>query len=351
MRAEQMRSTEPVSYRSRSGGTLFWITFRDLRRARRRPHVGRGTRLGRFWQGVTSACNQWSASVAEAERVKPRAMYVEEAIQLALESRWQEAVTVNRTVLEKHGPDEDAYNRLGKALSELGKLEEALESYGETLKLNPLNVIAQKNQRKLSAMLQQPARVEGVQGSVDVDLFAEEPGKSALTVLTSPSGGVLVSVAPGDPVQLEKVDGVLHATTARGVALGNVETKISRRLIPLMEAGNRYSAAVARVDDKGIEIMIREVYQSPENARKSSFPIARGKREEFRPYAKESLLASRGVDWESMEGEEEEGLGAGIADEGEEEFEGMQTVESDLDESGGDFEDEADEDVRPEDQY
>jgi hypothetical protein len=279
-------------------------------------------------------------------------MYVEEAIQLALESRWQDAVTVNRTILDKYGPDEDAYNRLGKALSELSQLEEALESYGETLKLNPLNIIAQKNQRKLSAMLQQPARVEGVHGSVDVDLFAEEPGKSALTVLTPPSGGVLVQVAPGDPVELDQVGGMLHATTARGVALGDVEAKISRRLIPLMESGNRYSAAVARTDDNRIEIMIREVFQSPENARKSSFPIARGKREEFRPYAKESLLASRGSDWESIDTEEDEGLAGATADESEEEFEGMQTVESDLDESGGgDFDEEPDEDVRPEDQY
>ena len=54
--------------------------------------------------------------------------------------------------------------------------------------------------------------------------------------------------------------------------------------------------AVARVDDRRIEVMIRETYQAPENARKSSFPIARGtRREDFRPYAKESLLASRGA--------------------------------------------------------
>jgi len=292
-------------------------------------------------------------SVAEAERIKPRALYSEEAIQLALESNWQEAESVNRTILDKYGPDEDAYNRLGKALTELGRLEEALESYGETLKLNPLNIIAQKNQRKLSAMLEQPARVEGVHGSVDVDLFAEEPGKSALTTLSRPSGGVLVQVAPGDPVELAAVSGVLHATTARGVALGDVEAKISRRLIPLMDSGNRYSAAVARVEDERIEIMIREAFQSPENARKSSFPIARGKREEFRPYAKESLLASRGSDWDAMETEEDESIPRGVDDEGEEEFDGMQTVDSDADDAagGGDFDEEPDEDVRPEDQY
>src|SRR5258708_24957807 len=98
--------------------------------------------------------------------------------------------------------------------------------------------------------------------------------------------------------------------------------------------------------------MIREVFQSPENARKSSFPIARGKREEFRPYAKASLVASRGSDWEATDTEEDEGLAGAASDDSEEEFEGMQTVESDVDESGGgDFDEEPDEDVRPEDQY
>jgi tetratricopeptide (TPR) repeat protein len=293
-----------------------------------------------------------SSSVAEAERIKPRALYTEEAIQLALESNWQEAVSVNRAILDKYGPEEDAFNRLGKALSELGKLEDALEAYGETLKINPLNVIAQKNQRKLSAMIEHPARVEGVHGSVDVELFAEEPGKSALTVLSRPTGGVLVQVAPGDPVELASVGGRLHATTARGVALGDVEAKISRRLIPLMETGNRYTAAVARAEDERIESMIREIFQSPENSRKSSFPISRGKREEFRPYAKESLLASRGSDWDAGETEEDEALPGTVTDEAEEEFDGMQTVDSETeDSSGGDYDEEPDEDVRPEDQY
>ena len=288
--------------------------------------------------------------MAEVERVKPRAMYVEEAIQLALDSRWPEAVAINRTLLERYGEDEDTYNRLGKALSELGRSEEALDAYQQTLRLNALNVIAQKNVRRLSALLQAPARVEGMAAAIDVDLFTEEPGKSALTVLNPPVGGVDVVVAPGDVVELHIDGNRLRARTVRGVDLGEVDTKIARRLIPLMLTGNRYSAAVARVEDRRIEVMIRETHQAPENARKSSFPIARGsRREEFRPYAKESLLAARGI--EDEETEEEENL-PGAADDAVEDLEGMQTVEAEIDEAGGfEVEDDADEDVRPEDEY
>jgi tetratricopeptide (TPR) repeat protein len=289
--------------------------------------------------------------LAEVERVKPRAMYVEEAIQLALESRWSEAVAVNRALLERHGEEEDTFNRLGKALSELGQPEEALECYQQSLRLNPLNIIAQKNVRKLSAQLQAPSRVEGMAAAIDVDLFTEEPGKSGLTVLVPPAGGVDVAVAPGDVVELHVEQGQLRARTIRGIDLGDVDTKLARRLMPLMLSGNRYSAAVARVDDRRIEVMIRETYQAPENARKTSFPIARGaRREDFRPYAKESLLSSRGIDDESGDEEEEEDLSGG--DDRPEDLEGMQPVEGDIDEAGGfESDDDADEDVRPEDEY
>ena len=287
--------------------------------------------------------------MAEVERVKPRAMYVEEAIQLALESRWSEALAVNRALLERHGEDEETFNRLGKALSELGQAEEALDFYQQSLRINPMNIIAQKNVRKLSALLQAPTRPEGMAAAIDVDLFTEEPGKSGITVLVPPTGGVDVVVAPGDVVELHVDHGQLRARTVRGIDLGDVDTKLARRLLPLMISGNRYSAAVARVDDRKIEVMIRETYQAPENARKTSFPIARGaRREEFRPYAKESLLASRGIDDEAAE--EEENLPG--SDDTTEELDGMQPVEAEADESGGfETEDDADEDVRPEDEY
>jgi len=294
--------------------------------------------------------------VNELERVKPRAMFVEEAIQLALDSRWAEAVAVNRRLIEQHGADEEVNNRLGKALWEMGELPEALESYRRTLELNPLNIIAQKNVRKLQSLLDTAERVEGQTAAIDVDLFAEEPGKSALTVLVAPPGGVSVNVVPGEIVELEVSQSALTARTVRGAELGVVDTKLARRLLPLIETGNRYSAAVARVEDSRIQIMIREDHQAPENARKTSFPIARvSRRDDFRPYAKDSLLAAREADYEEREEDDEPLARTAPADD---ELEGMQTVEGELDELAGaapDYAEEADEpddeDARPEDSY
>ena len=99
--------------------------------------------------------------MTDIERVRPRALAADEAIQLALESRWAEAVSVNRRLIEQHGPDEDACNRLGKALSELGEIDAALDSYRRTLEINPLNLIAPKMVRKLTALQEASATIEG----------------------------------------------------------------------------------------------------------------------------------------------------------------------------------------------
>src|SRR5947199_1050854 len=74
-------------------------------------------------------------SLAEfAERIKRRAQYVDEAIELALANRWTEAVQVNRGIIDRFGTDDDTLNRLGKAYTGLGPLADALEAYKSTLK-------------------------------------------------------------------------------------------------------------------------------------------------------------------------------------------------------------------------
>ena len=295
--------------------------------------------------------------MADTEHVKPRSLYVEEAIAAALESRWSDAVATNQALMERHGPDEETYNRIGKAQSELGHLRESLDAYNAALALNSLNLIAQKQARRIAALLDAETHPTAGGGVIDVDLFSEEPGKSGRTLLTPPRGGVTVSVAPGDTVELIASGSQLLAETARGIALGAVESKLSGRLRPLMATGNRYSAAVTRVEDDRIEIIVRETHQAPENARKSSFPITRNARQnDFRPYAKESLLSERGVDDEAFAelddevGSDDDSSGSG------DDLSGMQELDDQFEPAGvgsatNDDSDDDDDDSRPEDSY
>jgi tetratricopeptide (TPR) repeat protein len=278
-------------------------------------------------------------------------MFVEEAVQEALESRWADALATNQALIDRYGPDEETHNRMGKALTELGRLPEALDAYSASLQLNPLNLIAQKNVRKLAALLESKETMAAAAQPIDVEAFTEEPGKSALTVLRPPAEQVSVVVAPGDLVELEPKADQLLAQTARGVPLGEVEPKIARRLLPLMASGNRYSAAVARVDDQGIEIIIRETHQATKNAHITSFQLSRSsRRDEFRPYAKESLLAAREIDESVGEDDEEYAEGANEPAEDLAEM-GMSTFQAESEDSSNDNDNDNDEDTRPEDEY
>lgn len=295
--------------------------------------------------------------MADTEHVKPRGLYVEEAIAAALESRWADAVAVNEALIERHGPDEETCNRLGKAKSELGKLQEALAAYQTSLELNPLNLIAQKQARRIAALLEARAR-PAPSGAIDVDLFSEEPGKSGRTTLSPPRSGAPVGVAvtPGDTVELITSGTQLLAETSRGVALGAVESKLSHRLRPLIESGNRYSAAVARVEDERIELIVREIFQAPENARRSSFPVSRSaRRDDFRPYAKDSLLSERGVDDEVFGDGDDDGIPPSTAPADGEDLAGMQELDDEFEPAvaaGAEEESDVDdEDGRPEDHY
>ncbi len=282
---------------------------------------------------------------------------MEEAIAAALESRWADAVAINEALIERHGADEETCNRLGKAKSELGSLQEALTAYQSSLELNPLNPIAQKQARRIAALLEARAR-PAPSGAIDVDLFSEEPGKSGRTTLSPPRGGAPVGVAvtPGDTVELITSGTQLLAETSRGVALGAVESKLSHRLRPLIESGNRYSAAVARVEDERIELIVREIFQAPENARRSSFPVSRtARRDDFRPYAKDSLLSERGVDDEVFGDGDDDGIPPSSPPVDGEDLAGMQELDDEFEPAvavGAEEESDVDdEEGRPEDHY
>src|ERR687891_85821 len=76
----------------------------------------------------------------------------EVAIGHATRGEWEAAVEVNRQLLEL-GPDIDAYNRLGKALAELGRADEALEAYEQALERDATNRIAERNVARLRVLL------------------------------------------------------------------------------------------------------------------------------------------------------------------------------------------------------
>jgi len=283
-----------------------------------------------------------------SEHLKPRSQYAEDAVQLAIGGKWDEAVKLNRFIIDSFGADEETQNRLGKALSELGKLKEAKASYEAALKINPMNSIAKKNAARINALLHQKEGLKVGGTRVDLNLFVEEMGKTVITTVdTAPKDDICSKVAAGDVAELRVEGDSVVSETSRGVRLGALEAKLARRLIKFMRGGNRYQAGVTSCDGNTVKLIVRETYQDHRFAGKPSFPMRRKREVEFRPYAKESLLA-REVEVFTEDEEEEGALVETPASDDIEE--GMHTVEDEgealdfSDEADGDGEDDDDED-------
>ncbi len=217
--------------------------------------------------------------------------YAKEAIALALQGRWKEAIAANKSILELFPDDVETHNRLGRALMEVGEYAAARKAYGRTLELDRRNNIARKNLDRLSH-LGKKAR-KGDSHKVVVDIFIEETGKARVMKLINVAAKeVLARMAPGEELKLQVEGQRLLAKSGRGEYAGEVEPKYGVRLARLISLGNEYMAAVKSLGaNSEVKVIVREVYQHPNLVGHPSFPLR--EKEGFRPYVKESLLRNR----------------------------------------------------------
>jgi len=234
------------------------------------------------------------------------------AVRLAKEGRWEDAVRINRAIIENFPNDIEAYNRLGKALLELRRYEEARDAYVKALELDPHNTIAQRNLSRLGLLASELAKEKVPQTpKLPPEMFIEEMGKTGVTTLIHPNRERAVQLSAGDEVVLRPKGRSLIVEGIDGSYLGEIEPRLAQRLVRLMEGGNRYVAAISQVTDAGdVKVFIREVFQHPSQIGKLSF-LPEQKGELIRPYVRERLVRQDEVEpildeeiWEELEGDE-----------------------------------------------
>jgi len=111
---------------------------------------------------------------------------------------------------------------------------------------------------------------------------------------------VLAELSVGDIVYLKPSGRHLLVENAKGEHLGQVEPKLGKRLLGLIEGGNKYTAAVISLEDSRLKVFIREIEQHPSQAGRISFPPKPPEPTAVRPYTKGRLLH-----YEAEEEEEE----------------------------------------------
>ncbi|MEX0785295.1 MAG: tetratricopeptide repeat protein [Dehalococcoidia bacterium] len=238
--------------------------------------------------GKGGVVKQVNVMYRDDEKVQARKHQTERAIGLAMENRWEDAVTANRAIIELFPNDADAHNRLGKALMELNRYPDAKKAYKKALELDATNQIARKNLERIT-VLHKAGATQAETRQVDPTLFIEEMGKSAVTVLQGTPEDILAKLNAGDKLELRQRSNSLVVETGSGKLVGTLEPKLRSRLIKLMDGGNEYAAGLVSVGGGECRIIIKETYKDPSQAGRPSFPSVVGT-ESLRPYTKESLL-------------------------------------------------------------
>ena len=225
----------------------------------------------------------------EEGQVRLRRLRTKQAINLAMQGRWREAIAINKDIVGDFPTDIDAYNRLGRAYMELGEYSSAKEAYGQALKLDHYNAIAQKNLRRLSLLSEHSTASVDDSDTAKPQHFIEETGKAGVVNLyrLAPRE-TLARMVAGDKVNLRVSNSGLVVENNNGQYLGEVEPRHGPRLIRLLKGGNEYSAAIVSATEDRVTVIVREVYQHPSQAGQLSFPVK--SLEGLQPYVSSRML-------------------------------------------------------------
>lgn len=217
---------------------------------------------------------------SKKEKPATRKQLIEDARRASIEGRWEDAITINDTILERTSRDAEALNRKGRALLELRRLSAARDAYSDALKADPANMIARRNLQRLEMIYHRQdatAEAEDVPPAEATALprgnvFVEEVGRTWVDELTNPLPVMRLSeVSPGTRLDLTIADGRLFVTDG-DERLGEIEARVARRPVELIEGGNRFEVYALGISGQSLRVIIREVYRDPSQESNVAFP-------------------------------------------------------------------------------
>jgi tetratricopeptide (TPR) repeat protein len=192
-----------------------------------------------------------------------------QAIAATLAGDWENAIKLNKFLLEEKPNDVEALNRMGLAYSVLGNSKNAKESFEKVLEIDPLNSIALKNIKKL--------KTESKNNSDDVtfiqvnNIFIEEHGKTKVVELINlAQAEILQSLQTGQSVDMNVKRLKIFVLQGKKY-IGVLPDDIGNRLIRFIKGGNKYEAFVKSASHQNVSIFIRELKRSSKFKDQPSF--------------------------------------------------------------------------------
>lgn len=198
------------------------------------------------------------------------------AIEAALSYNWEEAIKLNKEIIKDTPEDTDSLNRLARAYFEMGKFTQAKKIYQQVLELDPYNVIAQKNLKKVASFKKDSkdgvANHDGIRPHISPALFLEEAGVTkVISLLKLAEPQKLSILSPGELVTLTLKNRGITVADERNNYLGVLPDDLSHHLIRLISGGNKYQCLIKSVKPNSLSILIREIFRAKKFKNQPSF--------------------------------------------------------------------------------
>lgn len=183
-----------------------------------------------------------------------------QAIQTALDGKWQEAISLNKSLIHDDPQDINALNRLALAYSITGKIKEAKSTYMKVIKIDPLNPIALRNIKKFK---EKNFTVSNLNSATHINnTFIEEPGKTKVVELINMAQPkILEGLRTGQSVELSIKRLKIFVSEGKQY-IGVLPDDVARRLIKFINSGSKYDAFVKSSNPHKVAVFLKEIKKS-----------------------------------------------------------------------------------------
>lgn len=197
------------------------------------------------------------------------------AIDAALDSRWEEALKFNKQIIKLDPQNIDALNRQARVHMEMGKYNLAKKMYNEVIKIDPYNPIAMKN-LKIVKSFKPSANGEAVHMNgmfkISPSLFLQEPGKTKIVNLLKVAEPQKLSKAYcGMKVEMIVKNRKITIVDCNENYLGVLPDDICHHLLRLLKGGNKYDLFIKSIRVNALAVLVKEVHRSKRFKNQPSF--------------------------------------------------------------------------------
>ena len=155
---------------------------------------------------------------------------IKTAVLHAMQGKWKDAIKSNDEIILENPTDVDAFNRLGKAFSEIGEIKKSKNAFQKALTLSPQNVIAKKNLARIELINNSKTKPKNTLPSNILISVEKSTEITTTTLVNLASSNILISLSAGQKLEIITDKDILKINNESGQYIGQIDPKNGLRL-------------------------------------------------------------------------------------------------------------------------